>query len=679
MRWIVLPHEKSLFPHIPKLTMRIQFGTLLYHKRKGKGRTKLTILSVQDTFPAKIKAEEPLNVVIIVTYAHPYIGSGLGVVAKFQAEYLASQGHNVTIISSNIPRTFKKFVLHNVTYIKVPAATQLERLHIPVPILFFNINVIRAIKNADIVHIHDMLYPSSLLAALLAKLYKKRVILTQHIPHVKYTSKIINAVEKLAFYTVGLMTLRASDATIVLNTTVHKWIRQYKNEVYYLPNGVDLQLFNKPTEQEKQDIRERYGIALDTFVVLCVGRFVPKKGYDILYNAKDPSYLLLFVGGGIMPTYIQSTKSVRVIGALPQEELAMIYKASDVFILPSYGEGFPLSIQEAMATGLPVITSKHNNDGQLPASPIISYIDRTETDIKSAIKKIQSDVTLQKEMGECSRNIARENYSWEKNNAKLLDVYYKKAQSTAMGEPKMIYVTTSWDDGHSLDSRLAELLKNYGIKGTFYICPQDREFKHKDLLSPQGIVSISKDFEIGGHTITHPHLTKITLSQADDEIAQSKAYLEDLLQKEVTAFCYPYGDYNDEVEGLVKKHGYKLARTTKRYAFDLAQDVFALPTTFHTYAHYSDLHKIISFANFSLTTVKKYWDWEKLAIALFDRTCQTGGVFHLWGHSWEIEKYNGWQKLENVLSHIAKKDTVIHQTNTESLRSVDILDFSRSL
>ena len=460
MRWIVLPHEKSLFPHIPKLTMRIQFGTLLYHKRKGKGRTKLTILSVQDTFPAKIKAEEPLNVVIIVTYAHPYIGSGLGVVAKFQAEYLASQGHNVTIISSNIPRTFKKFVLHNVTYIKVPAATQLERLHIPVPILFFNINVIRAIKNADIVHIHDMLYPSSLLAALLAKLYKKRVILTQHIPHVKYTSKIINAVEKLAFYTVGLMTLRASDATIVLNTTVHKWIRQYKNEVYYLPNGVDLQLFNKPTEQEKQDIRERYGIALDTFVVLCVGRFVPKKGYDILYNAKDPSYLLLFVGGGIMPTYIQSTKSVRVIGALPQEELAMIYKASDVFILPSYGEGFPLSIQEAMATGLPVITSKHNNDGQLPASPIISYIDRTETDIKSAIKKIQSDVTLQKEMGECSRNIARENYSWEKNNAKLLDVYYKKAQSTAMGEPKMIYVTTSWDDGHSLDSRLAELLKN---------------------------------------------------------------------------------------------------------------------------------------------------------------------------------------------------------------------------
>jgi glycosyltransferase involved in cell wall biosynthesis len=629
--------------------------------------------------PLKSNLEEPLNVVIIVTYAHPYIGSGLGVVAKFQAEYLASQGHNVTLISSNIPRTSKKFVLNNVTSIKVPAVALLERLHIPVPLLFFNRSAIHAIKYADIVHIHDMLYPSSLVAALVAKFYKKRVILTQHVPHVQYSNKIINMIEKLAFSTVGLMTLWTSDAVIVLNENVYNWIRHYKDKVYYIPNGVDLQLFTAPTEQEKQSIRERYNIPLAEFVVLCVGRFVPKKGFDILYNAQDAAYLLLFVGGGAIPPYIQPNNLVRIIGPLPQEELAKIYKASDVFILPSYDEGFPLSIQEAMATGLPIITSKQNNNGQIPASPLISYIDRTEKDIKSAIKKIQGNAILRKEMGEYSRKIARENYSWEKNNTKLLDVYYKKAQSNTMGEPKTIAVTTSWDDGHKLDTRLAKLLKNYGIKGTFYICPQDREFKHADLLSPQGILSISEDFEIGGHTITHPHLTKITGSQADDEIAQSKTYLEGLLQKEVTAFCYPYGDYNEEVKGLVKKHGYKLARTTKRYAFDVSQDVFALPTTFHTYAHYSDLHKILYFAGFSLKNVEKYWDWEKLAMALFDRTCLTGGVFHLWGHSWEIEKYNGWQKLENVLSYIAGKDNVVHQTNTESLKSVALMDKSMSL
>jgi peptidoglycan-N-acetylglucosamine deacetylase len=232
----------------------------------------------------------------------------------------------------------------------------------------------------------------------------------------------------------------------------------------------------------------------------------------------------------------------------------------------------------------------------------------------------------------------------------------------------MINVTTSWDDGHKLDVRLAALLKKYGIKGTFYVCPQDREFVKKELLTPQELLSISKNFEIGGHTITHPRLTKVAISQAEDEIIQSKVYLEDLLQQEITAFCYPYGDYNEEVKGLVKKHGYRLARTTQRYTFNVPQDHFELPTTFHTYAHFSDLHRILPFSNFSLLKAKAYWDWEKLAIALFDHTCQIGGVFHLWGHSWEIEKINGWQRLENILAYIAQRSDVIHQTNTEILK-----------
>jgi D-inositol-3-phosphate glycosyltransferase len=639
----------------------------------------LTTLPAQIMLPSKKGLEESLNVTIIVTYAHPYIGSGLGVVAKFQAEYLASQGHTVTLISSNIPKSSKKSVLNNVIYIKVPAIALLEKIHVPVPILFFNRKAMSAIKHADIVHVHDILYPSSFFATLLAKFYKKKVIITQHVPHVYYANKIINAIEKVVFYTMGLVTLWAASAVIVLNASVYEWIKHYKNAVYYIPNGVDLTLFHSPTVQEKRSIRKRYDLPLNKFVVLFVGRFVPKKGFDILYNAKDPSYLLVFAGGGIIPDSVKFDDSVKIIGPLPQEELAMLYKASDVFILPSYGEGFPLSIQEAMATGLPIITSKQNNVSRLLDSPLISYIERTETDIKSAIKKIQTNAKLRQDMSDYSRTIAIENYSWEKNNTKLLDIYYDRSQVDVMQEPKTICVTTSWDDGHKLDTRLAALLKKYGIKGTFYICPQDREFKRKELLSVQEMLAISQDFEIGGHTITHPHLTEVPILQADAEIAQSKAYLEEILQREVTAFCYPYGDYNDAVKDLVKKHGYRLARTTKRYAFALSYDLFALPTTFHTYSHYSDLHKILSFAQFSPATVKKFWDWENLAIALFEHTCQTGGIFHLWGHSWEIEKNNGWHKLENVLAHIAANSNVTHQTNTEILTSRDLVGASRGL
>ena len=388
----------------------------------------MVTLSAQSAILPQRELEKPLNIVIIVTYAHPYVGSGLGVVAKFQAEYLAARGHHVTLISSNIPQTSKRFVFNNVTYIKAPAVAFLEFLHIPVPLLFFNKSVISAIRNADVVHAHDILYPSSMLAALLAKICKKRVILTQHVPHVQYTNKIINTIEKMAFYTVGKVTIWASDAIVVLNTAVNKWMRRYKKEVYHLPNGVEFKLFNRPKEQEKQNIRERYNLPLDAFIVLFVGRFVPKKGFDILYNAKDPSYLLVFVGGGIVPAYIKSDNSARILGPLPQGELAQIYKASDAFILPSHGEGFPLSMQEAMATGLPIITSRHNNLDQTLDSQLILYIDVTETEIQSAIKKIQSNATLRKDMSEYSSTIAREKYSWEKNITSLLDIYQESVQ-----------------------------------------------------------------------------------------------------------------------------------------------------------------------------------------------------------------------------------------------------------
>ncbi|MCX6750242.1 MAG: polysaccharide deacetylase family protein, partial [Candidatus Pacearchaeota archaeon] len=109
---------------------------------------------------------------------------------------------------------------------------------------------------------------------------------------------------------------------------------------------------------------------------------------------------------------------------------------------------------------------------------------------------------------------------------------------------KQIIVTTSWDDGHKLDLRLAKLLKKYNIKGTFYISPRNREFKKEDLLTDKEIIELSKDFEIGAHTMTHPRLTKVSEEEAFKEILESKRYLEKLTGKEIKSFCYPGGDYN---------------------------------------------------------------------------------------------------------------------------------------
>jgi peptidoglycan/xylan/chitin deacetylase (PgdA/CDA1 family) len=68
--------------------------------------------------------------------------------------------------------------------------------------------------------------------------------------------------------------------------------------------------------------------------------------------------------------------------------------------------------------------------------------------------------------------------------------------------------------------------------------------------------------EIGSHTRTHPHLTRLSAAEAREEISASKKKLEDLFGRPIHHFCYPYGDWNETVRNLVMAAGYRTACTT---------------------------------------------------------------------------------------------------------------------
>lgn len=226
-------------------------------------------------------------------------------------------------------------------------------------------------------------------------------------------------------------------------------------------------------------------------------------------------------------------------------------------------------------------------------------------------------------------------------------------------------VTTSWDDGHQDDVRLAELLRAYDLPATFYISPFDREFTARELLNKRQVRSLSKDFEIGAHTLTHPHLTKISPAEAKREITGSKTYLEDYLGKKVLSFCYPAGYYNEEIIPMVQQAGFRIARTTHRYALRIGNNPFTVPTTFHAYNHLSDLHHLMMLSRGNLRRLYHYISWEYAAMDLFDTALETGSVFHIWGHSWEIDYYHAWDKLERLFRHISRHPQVSYRTNGE--------------
>lgn len=82
--------------------------------------------------------------------------------------------------------------------------------------------------------------------------------------------------------------------------------------------------------------------------------------------------------------------------------------------------------------------------------------------------------------------------------------------------------------------------------------------------------------EIGSHTLTHPRLTEISPSQAREEIFGSRKRLEDTFGKAVEHFCYPYGDWNPDLRGIVAEAGYESACITKFGVITAEADPFAL-------------------------------------------------------------------------------------------------------
>ena len=240
---------------------------------------------------------------------------------------------------------------------------------------------------------------------------------------------------------------------------------------------------------------------------------------------------------------------------------------------------------------------------------------------------------------------------------------------------KQIIVTTSWDDGHKLDLKLVKLLKKYGIRGTFYISPKNREFGKEDLLSDEEIIKLNNNFEIGAHTMTHPRLTKISEREAFNEIIDSKKYLGKLLGEEIRCFCYPCGKYNKKIIELVRKAGFYYSRTMKKFELRPVRNFLLSGTTLEAHRNSLltlplDSLKILTFSRFNLIEFFKNLHWEYLAKKTFDYVEKNGGVYHLWGHSWVIQKCNDWEKIERVLSYISKKMNVKYLTNYETFKAI---------
>lgn len=227
-----------------------------------------------------------------------------------------------------------------------------------------------------------------------------------------------------------------------------------------------------------------------------------------------------------------------------------------------------------------------------------------------------------------------------------------------MKQSDFLIVTTSWDDGHICDLKLNKMLNKYHIKGTFYVTKE-----YLKPLSKNDLKIIDMNHEIGAHTLTHPDLNSIPLDNAQEEIEGSKEYLEEILSHPVSMFCYPSGKYNDAIKKIIQSSGFIAARTCNHGDFSFPEDPYEWQISLHA-SNGSPLTTCNIWRDNHLS-IKSLFDWEIRAKLLFDRALNIGGIYHLWGHSWEFEKKGEWGKLERVLHYISQRENVIYVTNRE--------------
>lgn len=194
-------------------------------------------------------------------------------------------------------------------------------------------------------------------------------------------------------------------------------------------------LLKPVSKEEKSKLRRQLNIE-DKKTVITVGQFIHRKGFDVLLKAwkqaDDKAQLLIIGGGDEQISYEKFVKenglqNVRIIGFMQKEELFKYYCVSDIFVLPTREDVWGLVVNEAMAVGLPVITTDNCNAGlELIENGINGYIVPVENDNELAEKILYllSDSSLCESMS--INNLKKiENFTIEKVAQSHIEVINK--------------------------------------------------------------------------------------------------------------------------------------------------------------------------------------------------------------------------------------------------------------
>lgn len=357
----------------------------------------------------------------------PHVG-GVERVAEQLAEVYRGAGHSVTWLATAPPLRPGVTAEGGIRRIRIPGANGLEaRLGMPFPLVGPRglRAIAAAVADTDLVHLHDCLYLPVVAAEQAARRARVPTIVTQHVAFVSF-GVAVDPLLRLAYRTVGRRVLRRAAGIAFVNEHVREWFVENVDPAVggtVIPNAVDTTRFAPGDRDRRVGARIALGLPPDGPVVAFVGRLVAKKGLRVLAAAiaRLPDVRLLVIGDGPDRAIAESLGAqVTLHRQLPHQAMPAAYLAADVFGLVSRGEGMPVALIEALASGLPAVVSDDPGFAALAGCAGVLRVRPDVATVATALRSLLADRAALAARATAARRWALERHALEAFGARYL-------------------------------------------------------------------------------------------------------------------------------------------------------------------------------------------------------------------------------------------------------------------
>ncbi|RLC81065.1 MAG: hypothetical protein DRJ03_09955 [Chloroflexi bacterium] len=374
-----------------------------------------------------------MRILQVAPYFPPYMG-GQERYVYYLSHELVRKGHKVTVITSDVPRISRYEQIGGIQVIRHTCIARPLRNAIT-PGLAIPWSYLREF---DIIHTHNEHSFASNASLLLKNTLHKPLIITCH-GRLVFDSRVADAIRRLYWHTVGKAVLRIADGIIVATSSEKKRLVSSlginEANINIVPVGVDLDMWDLYETDSVEGFLRAYDLSTRK-IVLVATQLIKRKGIQHLIQAMPgiitecPDVICAIAGTGDYEGKLRSLvdelclhNHVLFLGVLEGRDLALAYKSSDVFVLPSLSEGQPTCIMEAWAFSKPVVATRIEG--------VVDYYDRAASlvevgdhkDLATAIVRVLGDPSYAKALGTEGRRLVESTFRWDRITDCIVRVY----------------------------------------------------------------------------------------------------------------------------------------------------------------------------------------------------------------------------------------------------------------